>query len=212
VISGLLRDGMGFDGLVLTDELKMGAISTYWGAEEAALLALQAGVDVVLADWVGVEQLSVFNSLVRACRAGQLAPGRLEQSVTRVLMVKLRYGLVSEALRSRYDELVRELGAPPPVEEPPAAEEMPTEGEPMEGEPMEGEMPAEETPVEPTPVEAPTPLPTPLSLQPTPLSVQPTPVSVQPTPTPPPTATRTSTPSPTATRTTTATATATRAP
>ncbi|HET7771010.1 MAG TPA: glycoside hydrolase family 3 N-terminal domain-containing protein, partial [Chloroflexota bacterium] len=210
IITGLLRDGLGFDGLVMTDELKMRAISAYWGVEEAALLTLQAGTDIILADWTGAEQDQVFNSLVRACHAGQLSPGRLELSVTRILTVKLRYGLVADSLRARYDALVRTLSAPPADEtlapgdagEPMAEGEMPAEGEPM----VEGEPPAGEDAV-PTPTAVPTPLPTPLSTQPTPVSIQPTP-----TPLPTATATRTRTPSPTATRTATAAATATRAP
>lgn len=205
VITGLLRDGMGFGGLVMTDELKMRAISAYWGVEEAALLALQAGVDVLLADWTGVEQTAVFSSLVRACHAGLLAPGRLEQSVARIVTLKVAYGLVSEEIKRRYVELVTALSAP--------AEEMPPGEDVSPMPPMDApadapsEMTGDETPELPSealPTEMPTPMPTAVSVQPTP-----TPVSIQPTPTRPPTMTptSTSTPSPTATRTATATAT-----
>ncbi|MGI8424670.1 MAG: glycoside hydrolase family 3 N-terminal domain-containing protein [Chloroflexota bacterium] len=223
VITGTLRDTLRFDGLVMTDELKMRAISATYGVEEAALLALQAGVDVILADWTGLEQEAVFASLVRACHAGQLPAGRLEQSVARVLRLKLAYGLAGDQLAARYAAHVTALGVP--AEPAPdmagmtgmAGEDgMPSEPMPMDGAPVEGMvegMPAEsmpaagETPA-PERTPAPTPPPTPRSTQPTPTAV-----SVQPTPTRPPsiptmTASPSSTPPPAATRT----ATATRAP
>src|SRR5687768_4250548 len=123
VITGLLRDGMGFEGLVMTDELKMRAISAFWGVDEAALLAIQAGVDVILADWTGVEQEAVFNSLMRACNAGLLAPGRLEASVGRTRWGKRRYGRWTTPARERNKNRVRGQNLQP-VEDPPKEEKI----------------------------------------------------------------------------------------
>jgi beta-glucosidase-like glycosyl hydrolase len=185
-VAGLLRDTLRYDGLVMTDELKMGAISARYGVTDAALMALDAGVDVLLADWTGSEQLAVYDALLRACEDGWLSPERVDRSVARILRLKLKYGLLGPDLVERYGAITAALAADTATKEEMPAEEVP----PMETPPEEP----------PTPTSVPTPLPTPVSTQPTPVSIQPTPTR------PPPTATASPTP---ATRTATATATAT---
>lgn len=60
VMTGLLRERMGYDGLVLSDDLEMGAIAKQWGVARGAALAFEAGVDVLL---VCREQKHVLESL-----------------------------------------------------------------------------------------------------------------------------------------------------
>ncbi|HEU5317597.1 MAG TPA: glycoside hydrolase family 3 N-terminal domain-containing protein [Chloroflexota bacterium] len=201
-VGGLLRGELGFDGLVMTDELKMRAISERYGVIEAALLALEAGVDVVLADWTGSEQDAVFRGLIAACRAGELSSARVDWSVARVLRLKLAYGLAAPAIVERYDAVVQTLAQEDaPASE--APESMPageTEAAPA------GE--TEGAPPEPSPTPMPTSVPAPA---PTSVSTQPTPASIQPTPAPP-TPTMSVTPSPSPSPSATRTATATRTP
>src|SRR5699024_6141761 len=47
ILTGLLREELGFDGLIVTDSMSMEAITEEWGLEEAAILAKQAGVDMM---------------------------------------------------------------------------------------------------------------------------------------------------------------------
>jgi beta-N-acetylhexosaminidase len=101
-ITGLLRERLGFQGLAFTDELKMGAISRRLGVVEAALAAVGAGADVLLADYTGTEQDLVAGALARACLAGHLPAGRLEQSVARILQVKLAFGLAGPEITALY--------------------------------------------------------------------------------------------------------------
>ena len=195
-IAGLLRDTLRFDGLVMTDELKMRAISARYGVVDAALMAIDAGVDVLLADWTGSDQATVYAALLDACDSGRLAAERVDRSVARILRLKLAYGLLAPDLVERYASLTAALAEP--------AEESPPEAmAPDALSPMETVPPAEEQLV-PTPTTIPTAFPTPLSTQPTPVSVQPTPTRPPPTatasPTPTSTSTATRTPSPTATR------------
>gem|GEM_PF-5462511 len=217
-VLGLLRDRLRFDGLVVTDELKMRAISGQYGVEVAALLAVKAGVDIILADYTGIEQQAVFAAIMRACQNGELSTGRIDQTVSRILRLKLAYSLAGPDISARYSAHLAGLSAAPPATavtppeaapdpahetgEIPTAPEMPamTEGEgATTGE--EGEIAAmpEVAPgamPSATPEPTATPFPTDVSNQPTP-----TPVSVQPTPTRlPPTATATNTTSPTPTR------------
>jgi beta-N-acetylhexosaminidase len=112
-VAGLLRDRLRFDGLVMTDELKMGAISGRYSPSQAATMAVQAGVDVILADYTGAEQDAVLQALARACQSGQIPEGRVEQSAARVVRLKLAHGLAGPELTGRYEAQLRATGVPP---------------------------------------------------------------------------------------------------
>ena len=85
----LLRDELGFDGLIVTDALEMAGIRPAW-AGEAAVRSVQAGADVVL---LPADVRVAIQSLVRAVEEGQLSEERLDTSVRRVLETKARLGL-----------------------------------------------------------------------------------------------------------------------
>ena len=89
-LTDLLREEMGFGGLLLTDALRMRAISDGYGPGEAAVLALEAGADIILAPadvWVTLEALE------EAVTSGRIRRERLDASVRRVLELKARVGL-----------------------------------------------------------------------------------------------------------------------
>ena len=113
-----LREEMGFDGLVVSDSMSMGAITGRWGLEEAAVKAFQAGVDLILfGPWIGVEPgdcQRIFKALKGAVEEGTIAPERLDQSVRRILAVKMEYGLLENPLPRR--ERLSELASPENLE------------------------------------------------------------------------------------------------
>ena len=86
----VLRDEMGFRGILFTDALRMGAITNGYGAGEAAVLSLEAGSDVLLAP-DGVER--TIDAVVRAVESGRLSRERIDRSVRRLLEAKARLGL-----------------------------------------------------------------------------------------------------------------------
>ena len=89
-LTELLREDMGFDGLIFTDALRMGAISAGYGAGEAAVLALEAGSDVLLApEDVG----EAIDAVEVAVRTGRVTRARIDQSLRRLLAAKARVGL-----------------------------------------------------------------------------------------------------------------------
>ncbi len=100
VLTGLLRERMGFDGLILTDGMGMRAISEHWGTGQAAVMAVQAGADVILA---GDTAEVTAQALHDAVRAGVLTEDRIDESVLRVLRTKCDYGLFA---RHRVDPAV----------------------------------------------------------------------------------------------------------
>ena len=84
VIEGLLRGKMGFDGVVLTDCLEMGGIRPSGSVPEAAVMAIEAGCDMVLVSHTRALQEAAFAAIRDAVRCGRLSVSRLEQSAARI--------------------------------------------------------------------------------------------------------------------------------
>jgi beta-N-acetylhexosaminidase len=100
IITGLLREELGFDGLVLPDDLTMFAISQNYGIPQASALCLEAGADMIfmkVAEQYGPSLEAVKASL----KAGRLTEARIEQSVRRILTLKWKRGLFEAAPFSR---------------------------------------------------------------------------------------------------------------
>lgn len=90
LLDSLLVRELGFEGLVITDALDMGAIVQRFGAGEAAVLALEAGADILLQP---VDPFVTIDAVVDAVESGRLGERRLERSVRKVLEAKARVGL-----------------------------------------------------------------------------------------------------------------------
>ena len=86
VVNGLLRERLGFDGLVVTDSLTMQAVSDRFPSGLAAVRALKAGADVVL---MPVSPKGARDGIVRAVRDGRLSSARLVQAATRQVALLL---------------------------------------------------------------------------------------------------------------------------
>jgi len=109
VLTGLLRDSLHFQGLVVTDALMMGAIVAKYGAGEATVRAFLAGSDLLL---MPADPDSAVNAMVAAVEAGRITRERLDQSVRRVLEVKRRLGLF-ERRTVPLDSIMRVVGSKP---------------------------------------------------------------------------------------------------
>ncbi len=93
VVDGLLREELGFDGLVFTDDLTMGAITHSYGMGEATVKAVEAGCDMALVCH-GLDNVkAAYHALLFAVEDGTLSRERLEESVRRILTVKEAYGV-----------------------------------------------------------------------------------------------------------------------
>lgn len=100
VMTGVLREDLGFDGLLLTDAITMRGITDMYGIGEASVRAVEAGADVVLSPQAVPEALE---ALLAAVEGGRLSRARLEQSARRLLIMKARVGLH----RNRFVDLDR---------------------------------------------------------------------------------------------------------
>lgn len=88
VVDGLLRADLGFDGVVFTDDLTMGAIAQNYGLGEAAVLAVSAGCNQLLVCHGADNVKTAYDALVTALADGSLSRERAEESVYRVLNLK----------------------------------------------------------------------------------------------------------------------------
>jgi beta-N-acetylhexosaminidase len=90
MLDSLLVRELGFDGLVVTDALNMGAIVERFGADDAAVRALEAGADILLQP---VDPAVMIDAVTAAVESGRIPAMRLERSVRKVLEAKARVGL-----------------------------------------------------------------------------------------------------------------------
>jgi beta-glucosidase-like glycosyl hydrolase len=90
ILTGLLREELGFKGLVFTDSMSMHAISKRYAPAEAAALAVQAGADVVLDS---PDPEAALRGIKLALERGEIAMDALDRSVERILQAKARLGL-----------------------------------------------------------------------------------------------------------------------
>lgn len=91
VIQGLLRQRCGFQGVVITDDMCMGAITKHRSPIEAALASLKAGVDILLYKQSTEAEWSVYEAVVQAFRSGELPMSQLHESLERIARLKDRY-------------------------------------------------------------------------------------------------------------------------
>jgi beta-N-acetylhexosaminidase len=109
VLSGLLRERLGYTGLILTDALDMGAIKRDRPAAAAAVEAFQAGADLLLVAGITREDRAHLAegppALLAAVRSGAVSEERLDASVLRVLEAKARRGILARPAASAGDIL-----------------------------------------------------------------------------------------------------------
>ena len=112
VVTSLLREEMGFDGVVCTDDLTMGAVSNTYGMGEAAVLAVEAGCDLLLVCHGADNLTAARDALLEAADSGRLSPERLDESVKRILSLKAEYGLTNDPVDTPdVDALNARIGA-----------------------------------------------------------------------------------------------------
>lgn len=86
LVTEILREDMGFDGIVITDALNMGAITQLYTSDQAAVAALQAGADILL---MPEDFQTAYNGVLQAVASGTLTEERIDQSVRRILNIKI---------------------------------------------------------------------------------------------------------------------------
>ena len=90
IITGVLKNSLGFSGIVVTDALEMEGVKKQYGNGEAAVAAVKAGVDVLL---LPPDAEEAINAVERAVKSGEISEKRIDESVKKILEAKQRLGL-----------------------------------------------------------------------------------------------------------------------
>ncbi len=85
LITDRLRNELGYDGVVITDAMNMGAVAKNYTPEEAVIASIQAGVDIIL---MPADYKAAFNAIKDAVLAGEISEERVDESVLRILRLK----------------------------------------------------------------------------------------------------------------------------
>jgi beta-N-acetylhexosaminidase len=118
ILQNLLRQELGFTGVILTDSFSMGAIRRLYDPAEAAIRAINAGADMIMLaeERYGAKpedylrgQITLIEKVRAAARGGVIPPARLNEAVNRVLALKAAAGLFPTA-HPRREEAVRVVG------------------------------------------------------------------------------------------------------
>ena len=91
VVMAYLRTELGFDGLIVTDSLQMGAIVYYYTSAQAAVMAVQAGADLLL---MPNDLQTAYDGLKAAVEEGTITESRIDESVLGILKTKYRFGIM----------------------------------------------------------------------------------------------------------------------
>ena len=90
ILEDLLRSKLGYEGVVITDDLDMGAVANHHTPEDACVLAMQAGADLLLICNRPQTAIQCRTRLMEALKSGEIAEDRVEQSLTRINKLKYR--------------------------------------------------------------------------------------------------------------------------
>lgn len=94
LITGILRQQFGFQGVIMTDSLTMDSITAYYTEAQAAALAVEAGDDLLMGAASPNDVVAMINGIKQAIDAGTISQQRIDASVERILMLKYEMGLL----------------------------------------------------------------------------------------------------------------------
>ena len=89
----ILRNDLKFDGIIVTDAMNMAAITDYYSSSEAAVAAVNAGIDMIL---VPEDFHAAVSGVIHAVETGDITEEAINDSVTRIIQTKIRGGLITE--------------------------------------------------------------------------------------------------------------------
>ena len=108
VVTGLLRDQLHFNGVIISDTLWMGGISNTYSLSQAAILAIKAGTDLILGPRGLQDTVTMLANMKQAVTSGQLSMDSINASALRIIEMKLHYNILT---RSQAQQLLAHNGA-----------------------------------------------------------------------------------------------------
>lgn len=98
IVTDILKDELNFDGVVFTDDLTMGAITDKYPIEKAAVMALNAGCDMLLVCHGYENAENVIDSIISAVENGEIDEDRLNDAVLHILKMKSKYNVTNKII------------------------------------------------------------------------------------------------------------------
>jgi beta-N-acetylhexosaminidase len=95
LVTGVLRNQMGFQGVIMTDSLTMEGVSAYYTTKQAAVLAVEAGSDIIMGADTPSTVATMIKGIKDAISTGEINQQRIDLSVSRILMLKYQMGLLT---------------------------------------------------------------------------------------------------------------------
>jgi beta-N-acetylhexosaminidase len=87
IVTGVLREQLGYEGIIITDAMNMRAVSDGFDSGQAAVMAFKAGVDIIL---MPTDYFAAYNAMLEAVQTGDIPQSRLDDSLRRILSLKQR--------------------------------------------------------------------------------------------------------------------------
>lgn len=110
VITNILRDRLKFQGVIITDDMTMGAIEENYNIDEAAVQSVKAGADIVLVGHNHENSVKVFNALKEGVEKDNISIDKIDKSVYRILKLKEKYNLKDSVIEDlNIEEINKEI-------------------------------------------------------------------------------------------------------
>jgi beta-N-acetylhexosaminidase len=94
LVTGILRNQLGFNGVIMTDSLTMEGITAYYTEAQAAALAIEAGSDILMGASTPNDVANMITGIKQAMASGEISQQRIDDSVRRILLLKYQMGLL----------------------------------------------------------------------------------------------------------------------
>ena len=108
ILKELLRNRLGYQGIVITDDLDMGAVSEGYSPEEIGIIAIQAGSDILLSCHNPDVQQRIYKSVAQAVKDGILPQNTINASVQRILYCKLKNITDAQQRKALYEQTIKQ--------------------------------------------------------------------------------------------------------
>ncbi|CAH2213022.1 beta-N-acetylhexosaminidase [Tepidibacter aestuarii] len=93
ILTDILRNELNFNGIIITDDMEMGAIANNYGTKDASVEAIKAGADIILMCHTKEKQIEALEGLKEAVNSGEISIERIDESVKRIIRLKRKYNL-----------------------------------------------------------------------------------------------------------------------
>lgn len=93
IMQDILRQKLGYKGVIITDDMEMGAVANHYSFGDMSVKAVNAGVDIVLIGQEYNHAIEGYNAILKAVRSGDISKDRLNDAVRHILMLKISHNL-----------------------------------------------------------------------------------------------------------------------